>query len=105
MKRSGWRPGSPALFFICMVTVLGIGWAEDNRSCLRQADPRAATQQRSKLIKQFMVSAADTRLYSAEHEQGRQRTIDYHAYRVYMREARQIKTVPTLSCYKFIPDT
>lgn len=39
MIRPDWtmirRPGSPILFFICMLTVLAIGWRADHVSCVR----------------------------------------------------------------------
>ena len=94
------RPGSPVLFAICMVTVLGIGAADDYNSCLRGQGVRAALNEGS----QYFRQTVDRNYQRTQVDKGAALVIDFQgvasAYKA-MRESE----VHQLDCSFPFPST
>jgi ABC-type sugar transport system substrate-binding protein len=90
MDRPDWtvvrRPGSPILFFIVVIFMLGIGYVGDHNSCTRSNGDRQA-------LTAYFDGARTRALSRASTEQGRQQELDLLAAAADLDAIRHVRSL------------
>lgn len=98
------RPGSPVLFFICMATILAIGFQTDHNSCVRGQGVRAPLIAASNYFYRGSSSVMARSLLRATQDTGTIRQLDLKAAQAAKAIGESIR-VHQLSCSFPFPST